>query len=193
MKKSHQFNFGKLTQTAGTAIVRTIPGRSGRQTRLTSMSYTALATAHTVVVMTAFGDTTVASAALAAQAEVVLTADPAGDMTPPASGDYVVFEKPDGTLFTTTVSSWAASTKTMTLAENVPIGGIAVAAKCWFFGAPGDFTNAQYSGQASLTIRWSEHPDVGIATSPGFNEPILIYSANASNAGTIQEANGIYV
>src|SRR5882762_3386990 len=95
---SDTFHFGSKTATAGTAISRTLPGRKNRYLRTTHVRYKPGTTAHTVTILQSLAETTVDGTALAAQADIILAADPGG--LTPAANDYMIFKKPDGTLFT---------------------------------------------------------------------------------------------
>lgn len=189
---SNGFHYGSLTQSAGTKIVRTVPYRKNRIARITTMRYRSGATAHTVTPLVSLGTTTLSAGASAAQADVVLTADPApAAYGPPASGDYVTFQKPDGGTFQSTVSAWNAGTKTMTLVDNVPTGGLASGANMWFHGVAGDQTANQFTAPASVTTSFTESDTVGVAEG-GVGEPIVAVSDNATNAGVLEQVSGIY-
>lgn len=184
------FGFGSLTQTAGTPIVRTVNPVRNAYTHITCVKYTAAGTAHTVVIMRPYAKTTLSAAAAAGQAVINITAD--SGVTPPgaiAANDYLVIEKPDGTFFTGLVSSVA--TLAITLTANVPTGGLSSGATVWFMGAPGDHTDAQYSGTASTTVTYSD--DCGsVRGTINKYEPMLVYSANGTAAGTLQQVSGVY-
>lgn len=188
---SNYFHKGPATASANTVIVVTVPPRRHRWTRIMSLRYTSTTTAHTLTCLMALGSTTLAAAASAGQALVTLTADPGPVGNGIAAADYLVFEKPDGTVHTDTVSAWNSETKVVTLTNNVPTGGFAIGAKCWFHGVAGDQTSDQVATIANTVLSLSQ--DFGALHSPGgVYEPIVIHSNNGSNAGTLNHANGIY-
>lgn len=194
------FSFGRLTQNAGTAIVRTVDpcggtSRRNLKSRITRIVYTAGVTAHTLTLMRALSTTTLSSAAASGQAVINLTANPGTD-TPAggiATGDYVVFQLSDGTFQTGVVSS--VSTLAVTLTANVNAPGAAAGAKVWFMGAPGDHINtyALASG-ATTTLDGTTvgRPELGFAESELGFSPLIVYINNASNAGTLQQLNGCW-
>lgn len=194
------FGFGKLTQSAGTAIVRTanpVGGTSRRnlKTRINKIVYTAGATAHTLTIMRELGTTTLSSAAASGQAVINLTANP-GTNTPAggiAANDYVVIKLSDGTYQTAVVSS--VSTLAVTLTGNVDSPGAAAGAKVWFMGAPGDHTNtfALASG-ATTTLDGSTlgRTELGFIEATVGYSPLIAYINNASNAGTLQQMSGCW-
>lgn len=179
------WGFGKLTQAFGTAIVRTIQPVINHYTHLSSLKYLAAGTAHTITVMRPLGRTTLSAAADANQAVINLTADP-GSI---AGNDYVVIAKPDGTFHTGVVSS--VNSLAVTLTANVPTGGFANGAIVWFMGVAGDHTNSQFDGTASTLV---SHGD-GISSLFGTLDdyaPMIVYSNNATAAGTLQQVSGFY-
>lgn len=188
---SDYFHYGALTANANTAIVRTIAPRKNRFPQITMIRYTAAGTAHTVTIMEALGSTTVNGAALAAQATVTLTADPGPAGNGIAANDYLVFALPDGTYLTDTVSAWNSTTKVVTLANNLPTGGIATGATCWFFGVVGDHTDDQQAAPASTVSIWSQ--DTGcVRGSTMAGSPMIVHSNNATAAGTLGMVLGRY-
>ena len=183
---------GSKTAAAGTAIVRTIdPYKTAMPparyfTRLSSFSYRAGATAHTLTVMKPIAATTLASAAAAAQPVIALTADP-GSI---AANDYLVIEKPDGTFHTAVVLSVAGLD--ITLTANVPAGGFATGAKVWFLGVPGDQSaDDKYELPASATTRLADYV-AGWNASVDRYEPIVLHVDNATNAGVMQQTCAAY-
>jgi hypothetical protein len=182
--------YGKKTETADTAIVRTIPPHktsSGDRsyTRLTSLFYRCGTTAHTLTVMRPLGTTTLSAAALAAQAVINLVADP-GSI---AANDYLVIEKPDGTFHTAIVSSVA--TLAITLTANVPTGGFASGAKVWFMGVAADQSDDVYELPASTLTKY-EDAAVGFAGTAGSYEPLIVYIDNGTAAGFLQQVCAAY-
>lgn len=188
---SRAISFGKLSQTAGTAIVRTIPPMRNMFTHLAGFRYTAQGTAHVVTVMRPFGSSTLSAAAASGQAVVNITADAQAGTGGGAlaANDYVVIEKPDGTYHTGVVSS--VSTLAVTLTANVPAGGFSSGAVIWFFGVAADHTDAQFNGYASATTPYADRIG-GVRGTTKKYEPLIIYSPNATAAGTLESASVVY-
>jgi hypothetical protein len=210
---------GKITQNAGTVIVRLVPPREKSYTRLTSVWYTAGTTAHTLTVMRPLGKTYASSAAAAAQAVINIEANPGtysayGTINTANNGiaanDYCVYQTADGNYVVDTVSS--VSTLAITMATNVPTATVLKGAPFWFFGVIGDTNpnnntvHPQYTLPASTTTYLGSDPGEAIfgfvGTIPGLevaswpldgmNEPMIIHSGNATAAGTIEKATAIY-
>lgn len=188
---AENFHFGSITQTAGTAIIRTVPFRPNRIARITTLRHKAGTTLHTATVLKSLGSTTVVSGGAAAQADVVLAADPGPAGNGIAANDYVTFELPDGTTFQSTVNAWVAGTLTLTLNDNFPTGGVAVGAKVWDHGVAGDQTSLAFEMPASATTSYVESIQVGVAEGLA-GEPMVVYVNNATVAGTLQQVAGLY-
>lgn len=194
--------FGKLSQTAGTAIVRSVYPYSrmgsGRllRTRVTTLVYTAGATAHTLTVMRPFGQTTLTAAAASGQAVINIAADV---QAPSAAGalaanDYVVLELSDGTFQTAIVSS--VSTLAITLTANLNAAMLS-GAYVWVFGVAADHTGNTYALAANATTTldetFNDRPTGwGFVESLRNYEPILFHSNNATDAGSIDQVSVSY-
>jgi hypothetical protein len=208
-----RFSKGGITQIADTVIDVLIPPKKNAFTVLTTIRYNVGTTAHTLTVMKPQGVTTLASVAASGQADVVLTADPgaAPQRLGPnntasqlatnliAANDYVAFEMPDGTFYFDTVASVASLT--ITLTNNLPTNGIAVGAKCWFFGVAGDsdpFTGQAFyplivtaAGSGTVTRQWQDKMN-GVVSSNRPYEPLLLHSDNGTTAGKFDLVNAVY-
>src|SRR5581483_1491783 len=207
--------YGKLTQSAGTVITRLIEPRAGAFTHLSRLVYTAGTTAHTLTVMRCLNRTTLSADAAGSQAVINLTADPGAYSTTGAKngntvrtannviagGDYLVYQAADGSFIMDVVSSVATLAITMT--TSLPTGGAKSGAPVWFFGVPGDTNpndaqaNPTWNLFASTTTVLGGLPGDGVAGftgtfdglllgMTGVYEPLIIYSNNASNAGTLE-------
>lgn len=183
---------GKLTQTAGTRIQKLIGGKGGAFTHLLNMRYTAGATAHTLTVMRGQSYAKVASDAAASQADVVVDTALTDGANAIAANDLVAIKKPDGTWHLGIVSSWSAGTLTITLTSNVPSGGFKKGARVVCYGVAGDTGHANYQFAAAsggATNFPAVQNDGGLVRSAQQNEPLIIDSDNASNAGTLDYAS----
>lgn len=188
-------------------------------THLSQLTYTAAGTAHTVVVMRPLNWTTIASAVAHNSTSVVLTADPGVYSTnykyalpTEASGkpsgvadngiaanDYVAFQLKDGTWHVSTVGSVSSLTLTLsTGTPNVAGGGAVAGTPLFFFGVAGDSdpatksTHVSFLSVANARTELISDKTFGDVSSLNPGDPLLIYSANASNAGTLAVAVGFY-
>lgn len=204
------FRAARLTETAGTVINRVIPPLANRRTRITTIDVVCGSTAHTLSIMRALGRTTLSAAALASQAVINLTADPGAVVSPYtgvnaiAANDYLVIEKPDGSMHLGIVSSVA--TLAITLTANVPTGGFNNGADVWFFGIPSDAGHQQHLLTASAR-NLIQDIVAGVFTSgkvegedktsiprslSGYHEPLIVSINNASAASFLERVNGYY-
>lgn len=179
----------KKTETAGTVINVLIPGKKDLVTYLNFFSYTDAGTAHTLAMMRSTGDTRTTAAAAASATTVVVAADPGPTGNGIAASDYIAIELADGSWHLSTVSSWNSSTLTITLNTAIPSTTTVLSgAKVVFFGVVGDSAhdNSKVSGGSSSSR--VDFPPVAIpgalVASRASNDPILLQSNNASNAGT---------
>jgi hypothetical protein len=213
------FGHGKLTQTAGTVITRLVPPREKSFTRLTSVWYTAGATAHTLTVMRPLGKTFASAAAATSQAVINIERDPGAysaigtvntSNNAIAANDFCVYQTADGNYVLDTVSS--VSTLAITMTTNVPTSTVLKGAPFWFFGIitdtnPNDnLAHPQYTLPASITTYLGSDAGEGVAgfvgTIPGLaitewpldgmNEPMILHSGNATNAGVLEKVSAIY-
>jgi hypothetical protein len=206
-------NYGKVTQTAGTAIVRMVEPWQNGWTRLTMVRYTCGTTAHTLTLMRPFNVVTFTALGASGQAVVNISADPghyslAGTIATAdnliAGGDYVVYEVADGSYVVDTVAS--VSTLAITMTTNLPTSGVAIGGRFWWFGLAADTNpnnnqaNPIYNAVASsvLTLGRSD----GLCSIPdnrllnvgkGKYQPLILYDANATAAGTIESVGVEYI
>lgn len=184
-------------------------------TKVTKVAYTTQGTAHKIGVMRPFNFTTFSADAAAAQAVVNLTADPGLYATPAnwkygtvpggvpsvanngiAANDYVVYQAADGTLVLDTVSS--VSSLAVALTANLPTGGVKQGGVLWFFGVIANTdpntgrVNPQTTIAASQTrdATWADPTGVVTALHPG--DPMIFYSPNGTNAGTLDFISGYH-
>lgn len=187
-------------------------------THVSSLIYAAGTTAHDVVIMRPLNWTYITEAVTANDTTVVLAADPGAystaykyplpnGTTKPANvannaiagSDYVAFQLRDGTWHVSAVTSVSSLTLTLTTATpNVTGGGCDANTVLYFFGVSTD-SNPQtglphlyLTSTASTRVSFfsGQGPDSAAALNPG--DPLIIYSANASNAGTLICASGYY-
>lgn len=210
------FGRGRKTATAGTAIVILIRPRTSKKTKLTKVAVTNSTTAHTLTAMTPQNTTTVAADAAGGQAVVKLKVDPGvfslnrtpnvvGQVAdnPITTGDYLVFQTPDGAgFFALTHASTAPvvnpdGTVTVTLAANLPTGGVKANTTVWFMGLPGDTDPATGEPFPVFTIIVSavtilEALTGSLVETWQQNAPILLVENNLTAAATVEYAQGVY-
>lgn len=186
-------------------------------THVTKVCYTTAGTAHQIGIMRPFNYTWTTAAAAVNQADIVLYDDPGLYSTnykypskhgksaavannAIAASDYVVYQLVDGTWIVDTVSS--VSSLTVTLTTNIPNvsgGGVAAGAPVYFFGVIGNSDPATGQVNPQNTIAASQTRDASW-TGDGFpicsalhvGDPLLFYSANGTNAGTLEFLQGFY-
>jgi hypothetical protein len=213
--------YGKLTQTAGTVISRLVEPWKKAYTRISDLWYNAGATAHVITAMRPLYKVTTSAAAAAGQAVINISADPgnysaiftintANNLI--AANDYVVYQTADGNYTLDTVSS--VSTLAITMTNNVPTAGVLNGADFWWFGIttdtnPGDNqAHPQFDCPASGVTKFGSDPGEAVmgfigtiqGLSPvvpnwkinGQNEPMILQSNNATNAGTMEKVAAVY-
>ncbi len=190
---------------------------TGCFTHISQLIYTATTTAHTLMVMRPFNFTTVSSAAAVSQAVINITTDPGiystkyayptPGGTPPsqvadnaiAAGDYCAYQLADGTWVFDTVSS--VSTLAITMTTSVPAAtsgtGVLAGSLFYFFGISTD------SDPATGMVHWrtvtvaatrNTYGDsvVGLVAGLHKGDPLIVFSGNASNAGSVDSVIGFY-
>jgi hypothetical protein len=179
------------TETAGTAIQDNIQGQDGKRLALISFDYLCGSTAHTMGLMAAKGTgtrTSITAAAAAAQKDIVCAVapkDPAGNAA--ASGDIIAYQLPDGTWEFNTVAS--LSTLTITLGTNIAVA-LESGAQVRIFGVIADGAVHNIALTASVVTQFSGHI---IAVSPYKGDPMVMYDANATAAGFLNNAVWAYI
>lgn len=194
---------GYQTQSAGTVIKEVIPGYNGMIPRIEELSYTCAATAHTIYIMKACGQTTTVQGSLTGATTIVLAKTDPGKATTGAdellaSADYLVWFDERGVYKSDTVSSVSGSTVTL---SNALATDVLAGATVWAFMEVGRATHIQLKPPASTTTVYSNlkvQAGIPIQTGVNFsrsgsNEPLLIVVDNATNAGSINYISGNYV
>ena len=185
------------TETAATPILELIPPVVGRKVRVTSLVYTPAATAHDLVLMRTIAQVELTAASAASDTTLDLSAATFGGDTL-ASGDYVVLEHADGTHGAYLASGLA----TLVLTVNAISKAANAGANVYIMGAPGDtsYHNTVKSIASTRTefidplggIMDGDY-DIGTYSSDGLGMPVLVYSANGTNAGTMNWGSAVYV
>ena len=189
--------------------------------RVTKLLYTTTTTAHNVGLMRPL-NWSYCTAAVANNATAVTLKDnpgafstnyryplPAGNTKPintannnMAASDYIAYQLKDGTWIVDTVSAFNTTTFALTLATatpNVTGGGIAIYTPFFWFGIISDTDpgNKQIHWQTT-TIANTNRADLlqgynGESVQPlHYGDPLLFYSNNDSNAGTLAGIFGHY-
>jgi hypothetical protein len=188
-------------------------------THINTVGYTTLGTAHLIGIMRPFNYTWLLTAIAANGTALVPYDDPgvySTNMKYPTPGnkpatvanntiaanDYVVIQLVDGTWHVSTIASgtFAGGDLVLTTAvPNITGGGAAVGAPVYFFGVIGDsdpntgLVNPQTTIALSQTrdVTWSN--DVcGIMAALHAGDPMLFYTPNTTNNGTLEFISGWY-
>lgn len=190
------FQFFRLSNAADTVITQLIPPLANNKVRLTSLSYTPGATAHDLIIMRALELVEAAVAAAAAATSLELTSTTfVGDTI--ANGDYIVVEHSDDTYGLYLVSALAGSTVTI----NALSKAVNANASVWILGAPGESYHSTLGTIASTRMDFSDEAgglaqtgyDDGTYNRDGRGDPMVIYSSNATAAGTLNRGAATYV
>jgi hypothetical protein len=192
------FHFFTTTAAANTPFTQLIPpGGASSRTRLTKLVYTPAATAHNLILMRAGNRVlTTAAAAAAATTIVVDSASFVGQTV--ASGDYLVVQHSDDT--------WglylASGLSTLTITINALTKAVNSGAVVFILGSISEAWHSTLPTIASTRNDFAE-PFTGLAQSgwddgssyarDGRYEPLTIYSANGTNAGTLNHGSALYV
>jgi len=196
------FQLDYHTETAGTVIEEIVPPKENMIARITGIIYEAAATAHTLTVMRAVANTSCSK--YSASGQTVLNVlqpdamkDSAGADEALAANDFVVYQTEDGTYGASKVSSVSGNAITMTanLAGTVDEGGT-----IWLMGELARTTHVAMNAKAStVNILEGLAIQAGLPqqASPknirdGANDPLLIQSDNATNAGFLRSISGVY-
>ncbi len=184
------------TENAATAIAESIPAHDGQRLALISGAYTAAATAHDLRFMFASGTgsrNTLSAAAVSGQKDVVCTdtpKDPAGNDA--ADNDVCAYQLVDGTWEFNVCHSLAV--KTITMDNNITgvdagagAAALAAGAKICIFGVVGDAKYLTLHCTASIQNKWGGAAGASgiVIAHPYVGEPFYVYSANGTNAGSI--------
>lgn len=187
--------FGTATATAGTVVNILVPPTRDAITRVTQVRYTAAATAHTVTALRSIGTTTAAATAAISQAVVNLTANPGPSGNALAANDWVAIRhSADGITRLYQVSS--ISTLAVTMTANFTVA-VAAGDKVWMFGVAADTdprTATAHPGLAMGAAATTTFTDdnSGVACGHAKDEPVLLQSNNATNAGTFNLVTAVY-
>lgn len=202
------FGFGRVAQSANTAIKRLIPGRPNRKSKITELAFSCGVTAHTLTAMLEQGRTTVKGAVASGASSLKLAADPGAwgsakrtAANPIEASDNVVILMADGTELLDTVNTAvlnADGTVTITLVTNSTMPcAINDGALFWFIGASGDtdphtgLAFESFLGTANAQAKLGTDFQANISTYQQYS-PIVLYDNNATNAGSIDFVNGVY-
>lgn len=178
---------GRATQTAGTVISVLLPPKKKAFTRVTTFKYTCGATAHTVTAMQSLGMARLSAAAASGQAVIKLAEQPVASGNNVAANDFLVVEFPDGTFALVKVSS--VSGLTITLTANLA-AALAKGSRVWMLGVVGD-GHPQHLMTVSV-VNTFQDTLIGVAQSKNPDEPLVLQSDNATNAGSFELVSAAY-
>lgn len=189
------FSSGTATAAAGTVINALVPPSRNAFTRVSQVRYTAGATAHAVTALRSLGNTTASANAASGQAVVNVTANPGPAGNALAANDWLAIRHAvDGITRVYQVSS--ISSLAVTLTGNLAVA-VTASDKIWMFGVAADTdprTGAAHVALAAGANATTTYTDdnAGVVASIGKDEPILLQSSNATNAGTINLVTACY-
>lgn len=189
--------FGKKTAAGGTPFWRIIPGKPKLRTVITSLNYLNAVDAHVVTLMFPVHPiggkcfVPLASEAAAGQKVMVLPSNPTmPDGTPLAASDFVAWVDENGNTQADLVAS--VSNLNYTLTSNLP-SKVLKGSSVFILGAPGtEHTDRQLDLLAAASLKEQKFGPGVLAMSQGNNQPMLIYSNNATTAGTINHVGVEY-
>jgi hypothetical protein len=189
-------------------------------THINTVGYTTLGTAHLIGIMRPF-NWTYLTAAVAANGTAIFTKTDPGLYSTSykypvpggipvngvadnaiAAGDYVAIQLVDGSFHVSTIASGTfggANLVLTTALPNITGGGAAVGAIVYFFAVIGDanpatgMVNPQTTIAASQTrdVTWSQ-ANAGICAALNPGDPMLFYTPNTTNNGTLEFISGFY-
>lgn len=182
--------WGSVTASAGTAITKLIDPFANYKIRVNEFLYETGATAHDVYVMTTLDSSRASGSAASGQAvlpvDAQLTSREDGTNVLGAN-DYVIVKHADGTHGVYVVSSVSNSGLVITLASNLTKQVLA-GSLVYMMGVVADHADRKYSIVASNT-----RPTRPRLVAPLAEEPVLFYSANATNAGVLVYTDAEYI
>lgn len=186
-------------------------------THLSKICYTTSSTAHVITVLRPLNWAIVNGAVAANSTALVLTDDPGVYSTnykypilnskpatvadnALAANDYIAYQLVDGTWRLDKVSSGTYGAIVLaTGTPNVTGGGIPDGSVCYFFGITTDVDPATGQAHPATQIASSQtgstllsDSTAGVLSAMHVGDPMMISSANGSNAGTLEFANGFY-
>jgi hypothetical protein len=189
-------------------------------THISQLVYTAAGTAHNVVIMRPLNYAVISADVAANATGFALKTDPGLYSTSYkydlpgeaagvgsaavannaiAAGDYVCYQLRDGTWVADTVASGTYAALVLTTATpNVAGGGVESGSPMFFFGVSTDLDPATGAAQPTLasvaSARQSLLSDTAFGTVAGLHpgDPLLVFSGNATAAGTLAMCTGFY-
>jgi hypothetical protein len=179
--------YGSSTIAFGTEVVKVIPPKAQRHTRIDGFGYECGATAHTVTVMVPLQKVKVATDAAAGQTSITLDVAPTDTSgAVPAANDFIVVRNEYGIYDVYKVASYSARVIVVTVSvgsadSNGVITKIEADTPVWFFGGTADHVKRQFRTPASAYTPFT--PPNGICTTPNVYEPVIVHSNNATATG----------
>lgn len=189
-------------------------------THINTVGYTTLGTAHLIGIMRPFNWTYLTAAVAANGTAIFPKLDPGVYSTNykyaipggiPVNGvadnaiaasDYVAIQLVDGSFHVSTIASGTFAGANLVLTTGLPNitgGGAAAGAVMYFFGVIGDsnpqtgLVNPQTTIALSQTrdVTWSQ-ATMGIVAALNPGDPLLFYTPNTTNNGTLEFISGFY-
>lgn len=190
------FHFDHHTEAFGTPIIELVQPQLNFKPRLTSLVYTPGGTAHDLIFMKALHQVLTTAAAAAAATSVVLDEATFCGQTI-ASGDYLVIEHADGTYGYYLASALA----TLTVTINALAKAVNAGAKVYIMGSISETYHSTFKTIVSTRTTLADYAggiaecgyNDGTYDRDGSGDPAMIYSANGTAAGILNQASGRYV
>jgi hypothetical protein len=198
-------NLSNLTATAGTVIMGVVPPAQNRRykTRIYGLSYVAAATAHAITIMKALGKSALTAAAASGATTLTVASLSFGRAQSMAASDFAVICLRD-TAGKVKYQLCAVSGVTgLVLTVGALEAPAPLGAEIWYFGTAAETGGDQVvmTATASARTQWF-FGDAGVATSGyldeasdviysrnGAGDPMIVHSANGTNAGTIENVS----
>lgn len=188
---------GNKTAAAGTAITFLIPPHQLGFTRITKLVQTTGNTTHNLTHLRPIGKTQAYAASAAGINTVNTTAEMGATGNALAANDLVAIRETDNVTRLYTVSAVPAGyPNNVTFTANLT-AGVAQGAKMWNFGLFSDtdpvigMAHPSVRGIANTTTSYEDR-EGGIFAGHEVDSPILFYSANGTNAGTLEQLSWGY-
>jgi len=188
-------------EAADMEILRVVPPVPNLVAVIDSITYTALATAHTISILRATALTQTDGRSASGQKVVGLSDNGAMNTVNAASteniaaNDHVCWLDENGKYEAERVDSVSGSSITLFTNLSVPI---AAGSPIWIFGEVARSSSPAFTPPASATTTLSMSVAAGIPAQSdtnqrsGINEPMIAYSDNATNAGLFVAVSGRY-
>lgn len=187
------YGIAGLTQTAGVLIQAVVPARAGLRAVITLLMYLSQATAHTITILRSLARTKCTVAVSSIGGATITVKDSLFVASNPiSSNDYLVIRETDSVCRPYKVSSVSGTGNvSITLTANLTTG-VAVNSDVWWMGITTDTdprtgsAHPVFISTANVTAQFPANGSIPLGLAAlDKDEPLLVSSNNATNAGTI--------